>query len=96
MKNKTNTHQYSFLRNEVMDETEYLTQIFKFIAEQSFTNELNLEPRICKLVITLHLLGVPVNELTVIFNVTPKTVYKYITFTKLHLQDAIASCKITS
>ena len=66
---------------------DYLTTIFKFISKQTFENTLDLEPRICKLVITLLLLGVEKNELLVIFDLTPKLIHKYCEFTKKYVKE---------
>lgn len=62
-------------------------QIFSFIKDQTFENNKDLDPRICKLSITLLLLGVDKTELPIIFCSTAMVIQKHVTYAIAHLKE---------
>ncbi len=63
----------------------YLHSVFSFIKNQSFDNDKNLDPRICKLCITLMLLGVDQEDLPFIFFTTATNIREHVVFAKQRL-----------
>lgn len=62
-------------------------QIFKFIKDQTFENNKDLDPRICKLSITLLLLGVDKTDLPFIFETTTHVIQKHVSYTIAYLKE---------
>lgn len=85
-KSSLNTPRLDGISDEGIDTDQY-HHIFTFIKNQTFENNKGLDTRVCKLIITLLLLGIEKSEIAFIFNISFYDLNKHIAFAKSYLKQ---------
>lgn len=73
--------------DDPVEKMDYLQNIFTFIKKQTFENNKDLDPRICKLAITLLLMGMDKTDLPFVFNISFTSVNEHVKFASNYLKQ---------